>query len=832
MAEFITKDGDLVRLEGKEAEEASRSPDFKLLPGSVGVSSTGATLTGDPKVIQKDIASGNLRPETSAESARRARETFREEEFGGIGGALGATAGSFASGASLGISDDLAVAFGVDPETIAGQREQFPILSTGANIAGIGAAALATGGTTGAVTGVGKAGGLLARGLRTAPTGLLFRGTGALTKAAAGRGTAARLAAGTVGAGIEGSLLNTAAYRNEVLLGDKELSAEGLLASLKEGGLAGGGIGLGFGLLGAAARGVKGSGSKLLKDSEAFAKRADEAELDTALKKVFPKRDLSPAGIEKARDKLVRTLDDQEAQVSRLFTAVDEQIAQRGALETQALSRSADRLRASRARAAEFQASLRTQRPAGEVPGGVSGLLGRPAARAARGRVVQRADVTQLPGGVTRAAPDDVATFREGVEAISGLERAKFETTEEFLRLVQGAPASPGAAARIQTIAQDATAFRDAAARQSAGNLSAETLLNQVAPGVPAAGAGAAGAQAARGGSAANILGAAAAGVAAEAVAGDIPVIGPALASFLAFRSRIGRIGRVGRLLSRATGGPGVAIAERVTSVRNQVNDAIASAVKGTTKVVRPGAVPVSVTLGRKLFDAGDEPVRRLPSITGTSERAKSLSAFNARLSELEQANANPELVKDSIAAQIPTGDEALLSAIEDVALRKFAFLKSKAPEDPTTPGIYETDWQPSDIQLEEFAELVTAVDAPADSIEAMLTGGANPNIAEAIREVYPRLYQEAEEALLDNIIETRETQPFDRRIELSMMFEDVAGDETVKPQLLSMIQAVFQEEEAIQEPQQPGPPQSSLANNVNAAERESLKTTRISGTG
>src|SRR5256885_1179662 len=132
---------------------------------------------------------------------------------------IGAAASSFLSGASLGLSD-LAFRGLLDKgayERLAEDRAQHPIVSGAGQLAGA-----AMGGAT--------------------PAGALGRATGALAE---GGGLAAKVAAG----GIEGSVFNAGAYLSDSALEDRELSAEGLRASLGAGfefGAAGGAAALGI----------------------------------------------------------------------------------------------------------------------------------------------------------------------------------------------------------------------------------------------------------------------------------------------------------------------------------------------------------------------------------------------------------------------------------------------------------------------------------------------------------------------------------------------------------------------------------------------------------
>lgn len=136
---------------------------------------------------------------------------------GGALGAVGAGASGFLSGATLGLSD---YAFkgllGGDFERLAADREAHPFVSGAGQVLGA-----VVGGPT--------------------PSGLTSR---AIAEAGEGAGALGRIAA----SGAEGAVQNAGMYLADTALGDRELSAEGLAASLGPGflfGAAGGGVALG-----------------------------------------------------------------------------------------------------------------------------------------------------------------------------------------------------------------------------------------------------------------------------------------------------------------------------------------------------------------------------------------------------------------------------------------------------------------------------------------------------------------------------------------------------------------------------------------------------------
>lgn len=212
------------------------------------------------------------------------RHAQREAKYGGVGGAIGAGAAGLVRGASVGLSDPLAIgAAGVfggrsaeeaTREALAGMKEAHPYISAGTEITGAALPVLASGGAAApevaAAEGAGEAaagGGALSTLLRV--VGTPARGVGALGHAAEaaveplaripGAGSAlGRIAAAGVRSGAagtaEGAAFGVGNQISEDALGDHDMTAEKFVAAAGHGALYGMMLGTGAGALGAGAK--------------------------------------------------------------------------------------------------------------------------------------------------------------------------------------------------------------------------------------------------------------------------------------------------------------------------------------------------------------------------------------------------------------------------------------------------------------------------------------------------------------------------------------------------------------------------------------------------
>jgi hypothetical protein len=337
----------------------------------------------------------------------------REEDFGGVGGAIGAGGAGLLRGATFGLSDVIRRASGADPVEMRAQKEAHPTLSTATEVAGAVVPSLLTGGAGAAGTAA-----------RLTPAGAASRLALGTTERIAGQAPSALRYAGAAATGgaVEGALQNVGSYVSDVALKNKELSAEGALGALGSGGLWGG-------LAGGAFAGIeKGTiaARRLFPRSEAGEATVHAAEQEF----VAAGKDAVRAGDELAKTARQR-LDDIDLKRAELNL---EKLKLKGQTDPAA----AERLAQIRVQQAEIKIARRAA--AGEVA----------AVRASKA-AVKPEDVPLLPPGdpVIPPAAADIAPSTPALAGVDDLE-ARLAATQGLLD--EGVPfADIGAAARRQT---------------------------------------------------------------------------------------------------------------------------------------------------------------------------------------------------------------------------------------------------------------------------------------------------------------------------------------------------------------------------------------------
>lgn len=239
-----------------------------------------------------------LTVETPEQKADRLAGEAKERAYGGVTGSAAALSLGALRGITLGASDIGLDAIGAGSEAQA-LREVNPIASTIGEVGGtIAGAAAAPGSLLARATPAGRLAGFAAR------VGEAIPGAGILARTG-------RLAA--TGA-TEGAISNAGQYLGSIALEDKDFSAQGFLASMKDGALYGGGA---AGALGVAGEGLM-AARRLLPETEltaAAAKRASRDAVQEVSRAIDDSRNLEAAA--RTRRRMLREEAIQRGAVTR-----------------------------------------------------------------------------------------------------------------------------------------------------------------------------------------------------------------------------------------------------------------------------------------------------------------------------------------------------------------------------------------------------------------------------------------------------------------------------------------------------------------------------------
>jgi hypothetical protein len=232
------------------------------------------------------------------------------------------------------------------------------------------------------------------------------------------------------------------------------------------------------------------------------------------------------------------------------------------------------------------------------------------------------------------------------------------------------------------------------------------------------------------------------------------------------------------------------------------------------TRKVQPAAPVIATKVLSSVRYAEQQEERRKSKRDQAPAKAPSLArSFKERSAELRAAvqpamdgsgkvEARPE-VRQRIAKQLAplaAASPVLADRLETIAARRVTFLASKLPRRPDAFGLQvgPDRWQPSDMEMRTFARYVAAVEDPGAIVERLADGSVTPEDAEAMKSVYPEMFADIQQQILQQLPALRATLPYQRRLAFSV-FSGVPVDPALDPAVLTRLQASFEMEEGTQ---------------------------------
>ena len=270
----------------------------------------------------------------------------------------------------------------------------------------------------------------------------------------------------------------------------------------------------------------------------------------------------------------------------------------------------------------------------------------------------------------------------------------------------------------------------------------------------------------------------------------NIPVIGPIASAYLKLRAALTVARKAGfrvPLVGDAAVAAGSSRArDRVAeSVEEMLAGGARAAGRANTAAGRMGAVATlpraAEALRARLYDDGQK--RTAPK--------SDVDALRARLAELDAATANPAGVAATVRANLRGVQSAgVVDAVAAVAQRKLSYLAKHAPTPPIAAPLSRAQWRPAPAEIDRFARRVRAANDPIGVLDDVSRGVVTAEAVDTLREVYPRLYEEARAHLLLKAPDVREALPHQLVVRMSALF-DVPLISSMEPAQIAAIQAI-----------------------------------------
>jgi hypothetical protein len=218
----------------------------------------------------------------------------------------------------------------------------------------------------------------------------------------------------------------------------------------------------------------------------------------------------------------------------------------------------------------------------------------------------------------------------------------------------------------------------------------------------------------------------------------------------------------------------------------------IAEGIKGFFK--KAGSSTKKVTI----YNLADSPVAH-----GKDKPKDRKEAYKNTLKNIVSYQTEPEKFVENITKDLMHIERAAPQAAKIMAARATAsmdFLASKLPRDMKSIMLdkpFGREYQPSTMELAKFERYVQIVDNPLSIVEELENGTITKEHAEALRAVYPNMYQRLQVAVLDEVHNHPEMS-YGKKLQLGLVM-DIPTDESLIPANVLALQSNFE---------QPAPPE------------------------
>jgi hypothetical protein len=288
--------------------------------------------------------------------------------------------------------------------------------------------------------------------------------------------------------------------------------------------------------------------------------------------------------------------------------------------------------------------------------------------------------------------------------------------------------------------------------------------------------------------------------------------------------------GLLGGILAGATVQNPKSMARYILAMRNAADGFDKMASNAATRfrnldtklAIRQGIIPKALPAARQTIIRD-----RLRIEPGERQQETDEKAFKEHRKKLGALMQDPQALFERIADQV--GEEGVTEAprmtIEAFSAinRGVAFLDSKIPKDPyNADALSSDDFTPSKVELMEYSDYAQAVFKPKTLIKQIETASINPRTVEAIKAVYPKMYNDVLGKVMQSLADSGNKIPYAQRVQLGLLF-DIPSTKAMQPDYLARIMSYNtpQEQQQTQPTQQITRSQQIAFRDMKASDRQ-----------
>lgn len=265
----------------------------------------------------------------------------------------------------------------------------------------------------------------------------------------------------------------------------------------------------------------------------------------------------------------------------------------------------------------------------------------------------------------------------------------------------------------------------------------------------------------------------------------DLPIIGPLLGAWLKFRTLKRAMGRMG---GRVPATADAQVAARAAQTRDRIARAVDRSLglaEKTGKYASRKMPAAAGILSARIFDDGGE---------DPGPKAPIQKQATARMRELYAYVSTPMAIELDVRRQLRgVTDPDLIASAEKHRRFMMEYILKHAPKVPDQGLLKTHDWEMSAGQAMSLARCMEAANDPPAVFEKMAQDDTvSLEASETVREVYPRLFQEALRRATERAAEAPGKIPIRTRIQMSLFYK-MPFEPALEPENFAITQSVYE---------------------------------------
>lgn len=256
--------------------------------------------------------------------------------------------------------------------------------------------------------------------------------------------------------------------------------------------------------------------------------------------------------------------------------------------------------------------------------------------------------------------------------------------------------------------------------------------------------------------------------------------------------------GDTGSVIGGAVSGAVAAMAHHAIRTRGNATAAFlldkVSALRGVERAAQSIDTQIDRGISGIVREEGRVPVRTKFPIEGEAGEHPYRTSVRRVLQEAGNAEAHSEKVSSAASAIEPHAPKTS-NAFQRAALRGTMYLAQQVPksqpEPSVTPQFDSKVDRVSDAEKADYMRKVTAVHDPMSVLADMSQGKATKSQVDALKAVYPSLYQEVVQRTQDKLASLKKPLDYGQKLQIGLLL-GVPADETMKPDFVKAMQQSY----------------------------------------